>query len=594
MPAPFINKIKWRLTLAILGTSLVVLLLATVAVLIYDSVNSRQNLVSQVDTMAEITAANSSAALAFQDNRDAQETLNSLRARPEIDLACLYRSDGAPFVSFIRNGPGLGEFSKLPADAGCYFAKNRLILRRDVSFRDEFAGTILICANMKQQSVRAKTFLLIALVSLTGLIGVAMLLAARLQRLVSDPIDRLAASANHITKHNDYGVRFREESSYEISSLVAAFNQMLSEIDRQNRILVANESQLKLALSASRMGVWEWHLQTNAVTWSSESDQIFGPPTERLDLESFAALIHPNDVDRVIPAAKQAVEKLTAFTAEYRIAPPDREPVWVAHYGQVRFDAAGQPVVLAGIVQNISARKHAETERQRLIAQLLQAEEEERRRIARELHDTTAQHLAVLKIDFARLWNHDGSEPDPKLVAETRHLLDQAIQEIRTLTYVLHPPLLEEFGLVGAVRDFATGVTRRSNVQVRVHAEAYEGRLPRTMELALFRVVQESIANAIRHSGTKDISVRLARDPQEVRVEIQDFGHGFPAPPENSSPKFPRNSGVGLAAMQERLALVGGSLDVESDSEGVTVLAAIPLSPEEIPQTHSNPMDQLA
>jgi signal transduction histidine kinase len=115
--------------------------------------------------------------------------------------------------------------------------------------------------------------------------------------------------------------------------------------------------------------------------------------------------------------------------------------------------------------------------------------------------------------------------------------------------------------------------------------------LSREIELTLFRVVQESISNAIRHSGTKEISVRLARDEHEVRVEIQDFGRGMPASGNGNDAQRPRNSGVGLAAMQERLTMVGGHLTVESDPEGVTVLASVPLAaviPKSLPTQPDN------
>ena len=223
-------------------------------------------------------------------------------------------------------------------------------------------------------------------------------------------------------------------------------------------------------------------------------------------METFARFIHPEDADSVLSAIQQTPVRRSSLAMEYRMCAAEGRIFWVAHHGQIRCNANDQPVVLAGILQDISTRKQAEEERHKLTAKLLHAEEEERRRIARELHDTTAQHLAALKMGFTRIRNERGSDA-PSLQPETLHLLDQAIQEIRTLTYVLHPPLLEEFGLVGALKDFAAGVTRRSGIQVTAGFDGYEGRLAREIELTLFRVVQESISNAVRHSGTKEISV---------------------------------------------------------------------------------------
>lgn len=578
MPLRRFKQIKWKLTLVILGTSSVVLVLAAITVGIYDSLNSRQNLLSQVETIAEITAANSAAALAFRDSGDAQETLNSLRGRHEIDYASLHLTDGRPFVNFVRDGAPPAASVPALKQAGHQFENGRLLVNRTVAFRQDTVGTLVIVANLQQQSARSQTFLVIASLTLAGLLGVALLLAARLQRLVSNPIAELAQVAQHITEHNDYRIRAILSSSDEIGALVAAFNQMLAEIERQNGILIENESHLKLALSASDMGVWEWNFQTDAVSWSVENTGVFGVPTQLTSLASFGRLIHPEDANSVLGVVKAAAEKLAAFSVEYRMAPDGAEPVWVAHHGQVRRDATGTPPALTGIVQNISARKLAEIERQKLLARLLHAEEDERRRIARELHDTTAQHLAALKINFVGFWAGPETPPNPRVLAESRALLDLAIQEISTLAYVLHPPVLEEFGLVDALRDFALGVTRRSGIQVLVAAEDYSGRLPGPIELTLFRVIQESIANAIRHSGTKQIHIRLVRDAQEIQVEIQDFGRGLPVQPTPGDTKFLHRSGVGLAAMRERLTLIGGQLNVESDPEGVTVLASVPLT----------------
>lgn len=569
MPWPNFNQIKWRLSLVILGTSFVVLTLGAVAVWVYDTLNAKQNLVAQVSLIAEVTAVNSAAAVAFQDLRDIQDPLNALKARREIDGAYIFFRDGRLFASFRRDEAKPESRPPFTLVEGHVFESKRLLMTRRIIFDGETYGVIVLQVNLAPQAARAKTFMLIVTLFLIGLIGIAVLLASRLQGMVSDPITRLAAVARQITKNKDYSVRVLSKSSDEIGALVTAFNQMLTEIETQNRSLSESESRLKLALSAASMCVWEWRIASDTVLCSSETKRVLGDAKFPMTLEDFSQLIHPDDVESVRSAIHQAVARRLALATEYRLRSPGGKSIWVAHHGQIRCDANDQPVILAGIMQDVSARKQAAEERHKLTTQLLQAEEEERRRIARELHDTTAQHLAALKMNFTRLLSERGLAAHA-LQPETLPLLDQAIQEIRTLTYVLHPPLLEEFGLVGAVKDFAAGVSRRSGVRVTVGFDGYEGRLPREIELTLFRVVQESLSNAIRHSGANEVSIRLARDEQEVRVEIQDFGRGMDL-------KRQRHAGVGLAAMQERLAMVGGHLAVEADPEGVTVLASVPL-----------------
>lgn len=587
MPLSNLRQIKWKLTLVILCTSTVVLVLGTAAVLYYDAAASKKHLISEVESMAQITGASSSAALAFQNARDAMHTIAVLRSRPEIDYVCLCQSDGKPFVHFGLEGQEIDSVISRTTPEGHRIVDGKLILRRRILLGEELVGWIVIQANLERETARYQTFLQISLLSLAGLIGVALLLATRLQRLVSHPISQLASAARHITQHKDYSVRVWNESVDEIGSLVKSFNQMLAEIERQNRGLVESQQQLQLALSASQMGTWEWDIRANRVSWSVENEHLFGVPPDAMTLDSFIAPLHRDDREPVCAEFKKAVESGDAFEVEYRIASAAGRDVWVAHHGQVRRNSDGKPMVLTGIIQDISSRKRVEAERQQLIARLLHAEEEERRRIARELHDTTAQQLAFVKLGLTVPQDRVSKQLDPKAVSECCTLLDQAMGDIRTLTYMLHPPLLDEFGLADALKEFAAGATRRSSVHISVHTDTYQGRLHRNVELTLFRVVQESVTNAIRHSGTQEIMIRLARDEEEVRIEVQDFGCGLPGPPPKTNTRFLRNVGVGMAAMLERMTLIGGRLVVESDSEGVTVLASAPVA-EAAPERSSH------
>ena len=576
MKFPNFNQIKWKLTFVALIPTTLVLCMAGIAIFIYDQMNWRRNLVHQIGTMAEMVGANSSAALAFKDERDARETLNSLRVHPEIDLACLELPNGQPFVSITNNGISLEPLSKLPRiDSQTFTHDHLFVVRRIISDKD-FAGFIVVGINLEQEKARSRAFVIIAGLSLLGLIAMAMLVATRLQRLVSDPLGQLIAASQQITLERDYSVRVENESRDEVGTLMAAFNQMLAEIERQNQKLSASESRLKLSLAASKMGVWEWNVQKNTVVWATDCNRLFGEPVHTTTIAEFYELVHPDDVVRLMSEFHKVVAEKTSFAIEYRVNSDGKDMVWVSHHGELRCDPSGTPCMLIGLVQDVSNRKHAEADHQELIARLFNAENEERRRIARELHDTTAQHLAALKLALTRVQVEANSE-NAATLHEGRDLLNQALQEIRTLTYILHPPVLEEFGLVRACKDLATGLTQRSGIEVTFEAIDCEERLPRNIELALFRVVQESISNSVRHSKARNITVRFARDPQEIRVEVQDDGHGLPEVTRFNRDVHSKHAGVGMGAMQERIELVGGNLMVESDAEGVTVLAAVPL-----------------
>lgn len=215
---------------------------------------------------------------------------------------------------------------------------------------------------------------------------------------------------------------------------------------------------------------------------------------------------------------------------------------------------------------DITDLKRAEEDRARLLAQLHFAEDAERRRIGRELHDSTAQQLAALKLNLVQMQK---TLPAEASLADSIALTDQAIQEIRNFTWLLHPPLLDELGLARALADYGTGFTRRSGVRTLVETGNFSGRLAPAIELALFRVAQESLTNILRHARSQTALIRLDRDEDEVRLEIQDTGCGMNADQTHA--------GVGIAGMRERLRLVGGVLEVESDAEGTTIFACVPL-----------------
>lgn len=253
----------------------------------------------------------------------------------------------------------------------------------------------------------------------------------------------------------------------------------------------------------------------------------------------------------------------------------DFEAEWVVRDGSVRLLlVSGEAINLhdglhvISALRDITDRKRAELERQQLFVQLFRAEDEERRRIARELHDTTAQHLAAVQMNLTRWRDAEPTGRAAPWLTDSLALIGQSVQELRTLTYLLHPPLLEELGLAGALSDYAAGFSTRSGIRVEVNVGSYSGRLAPEQELALFRVAQESLTNVRRHSGSASATIRLERDVEEVRLEVQDSGRGLPA----NTPM-----GVGLRGMKERLHQIGGELEIESDSEGTTVLASLPL-----------------
>ena len=222
------------------------------------------------------------------------------------------------------------------------------------------------------------------------------------------------------------------------------------------------------------------------------------------------------------------------------------------------------------------------TERKTVQQALSRAEDAERRRIARELHDSTGQKLASLAMTIGLFQDATTARTSPTdgLVADCLRMIDECVEDIRTLSYVLHPPLLDELGLAAAIGDYVEGFAKRSGLRVVVSVPPDLERLPTEVELALFRVMQESVTNIYRHAGASGASVSLACDAEHVTLEVSDQGRGMAAPTPCALKAGHAPSGVGIAGMRERMRLLGGRLAIESGEQGTTVRAIVPLRQE--------------
>ena len=227
--------------------------------------------------------------------------------------------------------------------------------------------------------------------------------------------------------------------------------------------------------------------------------------------------------------------------------------------------------------KNLELVRQTEVVRE-LSARLLQIQDEERRRIARELHDSVGQMLAAVSMNMAHVTHEARSlSPDAhKALEDNAGLLEQLSSEIRTISHLLHPPLLDEVGLQSALQWYIDGFSERSKIKVDLELPDDFGRLPRNLEITLFRVVQECLTNIHRHSGSNTAAIRVSRSQNEVRLEVRDAGKGIPAEAQTSLSSG-KLSGVGLRGMHERLRQMGGHLDVQSNGNGTLVLATLPI-----------------
>jgi signal transduction histidine kinase len=215
------------------------------------------------------------------------------------------------------------------------------------------------------------------------------------------------------------------------------------------------------------------------------------------------------------------------------------------------------------------------SELRELSARLMESQDAERRHIARELHDSAGQTLAALGMNLAQLAGDTKANPaQAKNIADAEGLFQHLSREIRTTSYLLHPPLLDESGLASALDWYVHGLKERSGLDVELMIPAKFDRLPADMELVIFRIVQESLTNVHRHSGTKNASIRVARQGDKIVVEVQDRGKGMS--PEKLAEIQSQGSGVGISGMRERFRHFRGELIVESNGAGTKIVATVP------------------
>lgn len=399
--------------------------------------------------------------------------------------------------------------------------------------------------------------------------------------LSGDTDEELAVDAVHAGAQ-DYLVKGRYDRELLTRSLRYAIERK-----RTQQALGELAQRLSDHVSNSPLGVIEWGPRLDVVRWSGEAERIFGWQAEaaigkhREDLGLVCAGNEP-EVARVF-ADLCSGARPKAFLAA-RNCRRDGSVVHCEWYNSALMDASGKLRSILSLVLDVTERKQAQEALEianrrlhELSTQLLRSQDQERRRIARELHDSTAQMLAALSMNLNRM-QRAGLEPPRKdtLLAESIELAAASSREIRTVTYLLHPPLLDEVGLVGALQTYAEGFQQRTGISIGLEIARDLGRLENAVELALLRIVQEGLANVHRHSGSRVARIALQRGDGEVRLVLQDQGRGLPPEmrdPDNTFVGF----GVGILGMRERAEQLGGRLEIKSALSGTTVTVTLPL-----------------
>jgi signal transduction histidine kinase len=359
---------------------------------------------------------------------------------------------------------------------------------------------------------------------------------------------------------------------------LAAKIRALKELTNDNPTEHGNASRLE-KLTQERMQVWENSLQLR------KSGEVSAPRQEALTAQSVSL---GDQMTSVIQAMREAEERLLM---ERRRAADRLLSVLIAtvitafsvalllffvHYRLLIAELrARQTAEQMAKQAELIARKSEEASR-RLSARILQLQDEERRRFARELHDSLGQYLISLKMNLSLMLNRP--QESNGLLAESIKLIDESIAETRTMSYLLHPPMLDEAGFASAANWYVNGFAQRSGVEVTVNITDGHPRLPGEIELALFRILQESLTNIHKHAKSTSAEVTLDVQPGEVCLTIEDNGKGISHELLTRFQADGSNSGVGLSGMRERVSELGGRLDIHSSAAGTRIAAVIPLA----------------
>jgi len=341
--------------------------------------------------------------------------------------------------------------------------------------------------------------------------------------------------------------------------------------------LIASEQRVSLAADAASLRCWEYDIQSDQL-WATQTDRnmLGWWPSRPLTFEQFTERVHPDDRESVRRAVQRSREDRSDYEAEYRLVVPGGGTHWVAARGRREFDRDGKPLRMRGVTIDITKRRQAEEAARELSGRLINAQEEERSRLARELHDDVTQRLALLAIDAGRGERNLPSAAGGTAMRAMRESLIRLSEDVHALAYRLHPSILEDLGLIEALKTECERFGRVASIPVDLKAQEVPDPLPHAVALCLYRIAQEALRNVGRHARASAVQVSLRRLDGGVQLAVRDNGAGFDPAQQRDRPS------LGHASMRQRVYQLNGELEVESaPGHGTTVLAWVPLKEEQ-------------
>jgi len=353
---------------------------------------------------------------------------------------------------------------------------------------------------------------------------------------------------------------------------------------KAERSLRESEERVRLAVSSAGAGLWSAELRTGRIWATDKARKLFGfAPEEPLNYEKVLSLAHPADRDLVRRSLQQAMESGEETIIEYRLALPDGKIRWISARGGLQQNSPRESKRLAGVCIDITARKLAEetlkqheNELMTLTGRLIYAQEEELRRLSRELHDDLTQRLAAMALDAALIEKQLDSAQHQSIqdLKGLRTNLTEVADEVHNLSRQLHPSILDDLGLVQAVEAECAAFTKKTGIDLSFVPHDFPDSVPQPLALCLYRVIREALQNMGKHSRAAAASITLQGVSDGIRLLIQDKGVGF------DSQEVKKKAGIGLSSMRERVRLVNGTIAIESKpGKGTDLQVFIPFAP---------------